>query len=106
MGEYFLNDTELNEELESISRTIDTIAETKELPLRTLFPDEFVRQYTNYANIRELLDASGHDISCQGDLEACRPNGFDEFICLKTEFQNWDTMLEMAVCEWIKVKLG
>lgn len=106
MQEHFLDDNELHEELESISRTIDTIAETKELPLSTLFPDPFVRKYTQYDTIRELLDASGHEISCQSDLEACRPKGFDEFICLRTEFQNWDTMLEMAVCEWIKVKLG
>jgi hypothetical protein len=67
------------------------------LPLTEVLPDHFIRQYTEFQSLQEMLDASGLDDPPDLDSDA-----WSQFVATRTYFSSWETMLKQAMAEWTR----
>jgi hypothetical protein len=67
------------------------------LPLTEVLPDAFIRQYTEFQSLPELLEASGLDDPPDLDSES-----WSAFIAAHSCFPSWDEMLTQAMMDWTR----
>lgn len=97
-----MDEEQLKQELDSLASAAECVCQLRNTSLHALFPEDFVCKFSNHSNINDLLRASGFSILCQADIEKARTDGFDTFIQNTTSFDDWDCMVEAAVCHWIQ----
>lgn len=97
----FMDTEQIQREFDSLTESMKSVEELKNTSLKTLFPDDFICRFTSCESIKELFAKSGHTIQSQADIDSARENGFDAFIRETTSFDDWDAMLEAALCELI-----
>jgi hypothetical protein len=71
-----------------------------------LFPPEFMRRYTDFKSIDDLVAASGHTVHSTEDFEKIPQEGWDRLIQAKTRFTNWDAMQAKAAEEYAERRLN
>ena len=62
-----------------------------------LFPGEFMKQYTEFESIQELLSSGGFFINSEEDYEAIPDQDIDAYIQKTTKFGSWREMLINAL---------
>ena len=62
-----------------------------------LFTSEFMRQYTQYESIEELLSSGGFEVNSEEDYEAIPDEDIDAHVRKTTNFRSWKEMLTEAV---------
>lgn len=62
-----------------------------------LFPGEFMKQYTKFESIQELLSSGGFFINSEEDYEAIPDQDIDAYIQKTTKFGSWREMLINAL---------
>jgi len=91
--------------LKELRRKAKNLNGQTEVPLSELFPNDFIRKYTNFQTLQAMIDTSGIKSPEEiGNEEFCK------FISLHTQFSSWEEMLRAATFSYTnsytKRKLG
>lgn len=84
--------------IESESKFPQTSAEDSEnqVKLSEIFTSEFMRLYTQFESIEDLLSSGGFVINSEEDYDAIPDEDIDAHIAKTTNFQSWKEMLTEA----------
>ena len=62
-----------------------------------LFTSEFMRLYTQFESIEELLSSGGFKVNSEEDYEAIPDEDIDAYVVNTTNFRSWKEMLIEAI---------
>lgn len=96
----------LNKQLEQMEKGVKELSKTEYVSFEELFPASFMRKYTRFSSMNELLNAGGFKVETQEDFEAIPDTKFDKHITANTKFQSWENMLGEATSQFVAKKLG
>lgn len=71
-----------------------------------LFNTTFMRKYTKFSSIDEMLDKSEFKIETNKDFESIDDNKWDEYVREVTTFQSWEEMKSEAGKLWVLKQMG
>ncbi|MHB1210348.1 MAG: hypothetical protein ACYC1I_11690 [Acidimicrobiales bacterium] len=102
----------MNKRPGSFNDRLRAAAAPQEVPVLELFTDEFIKEATGKASLREFLDAG--PVSSQfktirelsAYLTPTPPPEWDEFIRESTGFATWQDMANAAYVAWMRRKLA
>jgi hypothetical protein len=97
---------ELQRKLEGIARRARELDGTHNVPLNDLATPEFMRHYTDFSSINEMMEASGFQVRSIDDFKQIPDDEWDAFIARRTRFSTWKEFLQKAGVGYIKDKLG
>lgn len=93
---------ELENQLKQMEKGSKELGQTKQVSLGELFPCSFMKKYTSFSSMEELVDAGFGDL----DFESIPDDEFDKHISASTKFNSWDEMLGEAASQYAMRKLG
>lgn len=96
----------LERQLKQMEKGARELGKTKHVSFGELFPASFMRKYTSFSSMDELLDAGGFKVESQEDFEAIPDTAFDKHIAANTRFRSWEDMLGEATSQYATKKLG
>lgn len=96
----------LEKQLKQMEKGAKELSKTKHVSFGELFPASFMRKYTSFSSMDELLDASSFKSETQEDFEAIPDDEFDKYIAANTKFKTWEDMLGEATSQYAAKKLG
>ncbi len=97
---------ELAKDMHRIANRAKELDGTHNVPIEELLTPEFVSSHTKFANIEEMLEASGFKIESQDDFAAIPDKDKDKFIRSISAFSDWESMIGEAGSAWAVKKLG
>ena len=71
--------------------------ESNAVSFTELFTPEFMRLYTQYESIEELLSSGGFEVNSEEDYEAIPDEDIDAHVAKTTNFRSWKEMLTEAI---------
>ena len=71
-----------------------------------LFPPEFMRRYTDFKDISELVSTSGYEVNSSEDFAKIPDAAWDAHIVATTRFESWEDMKTKAGEEFAARRLG
>jgi hypothetical protein len=95
---------EMRRKLETFQRRAQNLSGP--VAFEDLFPPEFMRRYTDFTSIDDLVAASGYKVESTEDFEKIPQAEWDALIATKTRFKNWDAMQTKAGEEYIERRLN
>lgn len=96
-----------NNGLEDLQKRFEDFGDGEHaIPFAEIFPPDFMKRYTSFKNIDEMLKASGYRIEGADDFDAIPETAWDSFVGQRTKFASWDEMKGRAGEEWTTRKLG
>lgn len=93
---------ELQKELEQQIKNAGKLNGENEVSFNELFPDSFMKRYTNFDNIDIFEEKSKFNWK---DIENIPDNELDSFVSKNTTFKNWEGMLNTATQLWVNKEL-
>jgi hypothetical protein len=96
---------ELADTLDDLQRNLEGVSGEREVPMSELFPESFMRTYTEFDSVGALFDSSPWEIETEKDLKQIPETEFDDYIDAHTGFSSWDAMLTAAAREWVTRQL-
>jgi len=72
-----------------------------QIALPELFPDQFMKKYTDFANIERLLKVGGFENKSTKNMDQANQLKLDGIIQERTMFNNWNEMLVRAGRDYI-----
>lgn len=96
----------LEKQLKQLEKGAKELSHTKQLSFDKLFTVSFMRKYTSFSTMDELLKAGGFHVESQKDFEAIPDAEFNKHIASTTKFKNWEEMLKEATSQYAVKKLG
>lgn len=96
----------LEKQLKQMEKGAKELSKTKHVSFGELFPASFMRKYTSFSSMDELLDVGGFKVESQEDFEAIPDAEFDKHIAASTRFNSWEDMLGEATSQYAAKKLG
>ena len=96
----------LEKQLKQMKKGAKELSQTNQVPFDELFTDSFMRKYTAFSSIDELLDAGGFKVESSEDFESIPDAELDKHIASNTNFKSWEDMLGEAVSLFAAKKLG
>lgn len=96
----------LEKQLKQMEKGAKELSKTKNVSFDELFPASFMREYTSFSSMDELLDAGGFKVESQEDFEAIPDMKFDKHISANTKFKSWEDMIGEATSQYAAKKLG
>lgn len=97
---------ELEKQLKQMEKGVNELSQTNQVSFKDLFPISFMRKYTSFSSVNELLDAGGFNIESQEDFEAIPEHELNKHIAAVTKFSSWEDMLGEATSQYALKKLG
>lgn len=94
-GEFFRN----------LSRNLQELDRSHNIPFSELFPEEFVKQHTKFTSIYKLFEAGGFNTESAESFKAITDEDLDRFVAENTDFKTWSDMKDKAAAEWVKKKM-
>jgi len=95
---------ELRRKLDDLQRRAENL--NGPVAFGDLFPPEFMRRYTDFKTIEEMLGATGHDVRSSDEFEALPPETWEHLTTTRTTFSSWDEMKSQAAREYASRRLG
>jgi len=71
-----------------------------------LFPPEFMRRYTDFLTMDDMIKASGHEVKTAADFEAIPDDEWDNLVNERTRFKDWSEMKNKAAGEYAERRLN
>lgn len=97
---------ELENQFKQMEQGIKELDGTHQVPFSELFPSSFMKEYSSFASIDELLDAGGFQVETQTDFETIDQTQLDAHINSTTKFDNWENMIDEATSQYVAKKMG
>jgi hypothetical protein len=95
---------EFRRKLENLQRRVENV--NGPVPFDELFPPEFMRRYTNFKSIEEMLGAYGKPIESAEDFKQIPDAEWDTYVSERTKFTTWEDMQKKAGQEFIERRLN
>jgi hypothetical protein len=95
---------EIRQKLEALQRRAQNLSGP--VAFEDLFPPEFMRRYTDFTSIDDLVAASGHNVQSTEDFEAIPQAEWDALIQAKTRFKSWEALQAKAGEEYVERRLN
>lgn len=92
-------------ELKKMEQNAKKLSQKKNVPFSELFTQKFMRQYTKFSSISELLDDCGYGELSQQEFEAIPEKEIDAKISERTKFKSWQEMLNAAGTDYVSSQL-
>jgi len=92
---------ELQNKLNILQRDIDKIAKEEKVTLNDLFPPPFMRKYTQFSSIDEMVKKSPFKVENEEDFKNIPDKDWDVYVKEKTSFRSWDEMQSKAAEEYV-----
>ncbi len=96
----------LEKQLKQMQKGAKELSRTKQVSFSELFTTSFMKKYTSFSSMDELLNAGGFKVESQEDFEAIPDTELDRHIADTTKFKNWKDMLNEATTQYAAKKLG
>jgi phage replication-related protein YjqB (UPF0714/DUF867 family) len=93
-------------EVKDFERRAMSLHGKHQVSFEELFSGEFMRKYTDFRSIAEMLEASGYKVETAEDFEKIPDVEWDTFVSKRTRFANWEEMQGTAVEQYSAKKLG
>lgn len=90
-----------NDNLKKLQQKVKALHGQRQIPLPELLPDDFIRKYTDFQTLQEMVDASGIE-----KVEEIGNKEFSKFVSTHTQFITWEEMQKAAGIEYTKRQLG
>lgn len=97
---------EFNKKMNNLMNNAKSLEGEQQVSFVELFPDSFIRKYTNSDSLELFFKESGFKLETKADFDAIPQEYFDEYVRKTTKFQSFHEMLEKATTEYIVRKLG
>ena len=97
---------DLQRELNRMQKNARELNGKHEIPFNQLFDRAFMRRYTRFASLDELLEAGGFHARTNDEFEAIPEKELDAYISKCTNFKSWEAMLQEATDQYVLSKLG
>lgn len=97
---------ELKKKLKDLNDRAQGLHGEHSIPLKELFPPEFLSQHTQFESIEDMFKKSGFKVASADDFKNIPDAEWDAFIQNHTQFPSWKAMLKKASEEWTVRKLG
>lgn len=68
--------------------------EPNSIPFTEVFPEEFMKLYTEFETIEAFFEASPWTVEAQDDFRKIPEDEFDEYVDEHTDFPSWEIMLQ------------
>ncbi|AFM40685.1 hypothetical protein Desaci_1693 [Desulfosporosinus acidiphilus SJ4] len=73
----------------------------KTVTLSDIFRSEFMKLYTQYESIEELLTAGGFEVNTEDDYDAIPDEAINAHVAKTTNFRSWKEMLTEAAEDYL-----
>ncbi|WP_331463459.1 MULTISPECIES: hypothetical protein [Lachnospiraceae] len=97
---------ELEKQLKQMEKGAKELDGTHSVPFGELFTPSFMKKYTSFSSMDELLNAGGFKVESQEDFKNIPEDEFDKHIATSTNFSTWKDMLGKASQQYAAKKLG
>lgn len=94
---------EFQKQLEDLSVNAKNL-DGKNVSIYELLNNEFMAENTSFSSLDDLFE-NGLHISSISDLEEYPEDKLDEIISAKTDFDNWEELIEEATAEYVYKQL-
>lgn len=94
---------QLQKDIKKMKDNAERLSKKTQVSFDELFTTEFMRKYTNFSSIDELLDDCGYGDLSKDEFEA-RPD-IDIKISERTKFKSWQEMVDTAVRDYASSQL-
>lgn len=96
------------EDLESLQEDIERVdkMDGEHIPFDELFPQSFMRQYTDAQHIEEFFENGPWNVDTQEDFEAISETELDRYVDQHSRFRTWEQMKDRAGSELMKRRLN
>ena len=94
---------QLQKDLKKMKNNAEKLSQKKQISFSELVTPKFMRKYTKFSSIDELLDDCGYGDLSKEEFEA-RPD-IDTKISERTKFKSWQEMLDTAVGDYASSQL-
>lgn len=98
-----LND--VKRKLDRMSRNVQALSGSHDIPASELFPPTFMRLHTKVASFEALLEAGRFKVESQDDFEAIPDAEWENTVRSYTSFLSWHEMQEKAAEEYFRKKI-
>lgn len=92
---------ELQNKLKNLQFDIEKLSGEQKLSFKDIFPTSFMRRFTQFSSIDEMVKNSPFKVECEEDFKNIPDIDWDKYVKEKTYFQSWDQMLSKAGEEYI-----
>lgn len=92
---------DLQHELQQLEQNVQELTDGQDISFAELFTKSFMRKYTRFSSIDDLLDAGGFHAETNEEFDAIPETELDMYIANTTEFDSWEDMLNKAVEEYL-----
>ena len=83
---------ELSKNLNKLTKEMKSL-EKQDISFDELFKPEFMRKYTQFKTINEMVDKSPFKVENEEDFKNIPDEKWDNYVREKTSFQSWDEMM-------------
>ena len=97
---------EFQKKLDRMAKNAKEFEGTHEVSFDDLFTTSFMKKYTIFSTIDELLSSGGFQANNNEEFENIPERELDEYIAKTTKFKCWQDMLDEASSQYFFNKLG
>jgi hypothetical protein len=96
----------LEKHLKQMEKGAKELEGTNHVSFGELFTVSFMKKYTSFSTLDDLLKAGGFNVESEEDFESISDTEFDRHIAAATKFKSWEDMLNEATTQYAIKKLG
>lgn len=97
---------EAADQLDQLGENVGSIDGTNSVSFDELFPEDFMRTYTDHNSIATFFAESPWTVETEEDFERISEDEFDRYVNDHTGFNSWEAMLSVAAREWLSRHLS
>jgi hypothetical protein len=97
---------EMADQLDRLGERAESGERTNVVSFDELFPEDFMRTYTDYESIEAFFAASPWTVETEADFKQIPEVELDEYVAEHTGFNSWEAMLSVAAREWLNQQLS
>lgn len=83
----------------------DVVGKDEEIPIRDLFDESFVQEYTDFKSFDDMVAASPSDADSADELDLVPDGTWDEFVSETTRFDDEEEMVFAVQDHWVATQL-
>ena len=96
---------DIQKNLDKLQKKAESLDGTNEIPIGELCTVDFMKRYTEFQSIEEMMSAGGIDFKSEKEYQLETDKAWNTFVSKNSDFSNWESMLEEAASQWVSKKL-
>ena len=96
----------LQKNLGKLQKKVESLDGNHQVPITELFPLDFMKRYTEFQSIEEMMSEGGIDLKSEKEIKLETNEAWNIFVSKHADFSSWASMLKEATAQWTSKKLG